>query len=139
MSELRKHLQSAKGEYESLHYPGDLGSRILGHPRAASSGRWVVGAIFAAAAALFLTLWLNLPQPKVTPRNEVVQVEEEFDYTDSELGDTEEYVYTDLPVLSFPAIPDEVELTPPAPSFSVAVPSFSLLGEQTSEQESTSI
>jgi hypothetical protein len=152
MKELRKHLQAARGEYEAARYPGDLSSQVLGRRQTSRNGRWVVGVIFAAAAALFVVLWMNVPAPRGSGETPIVDrtpqtilpdedalawAPEADEFTDTETMDVEEeYVYTDLPVLSIPGIPEEVEFSPVAPSFSVAVPTFSLLTDESSEPES---
>jgi hypothetical protein len=61
MSDLRKQIDLAKGEYENLRYPGDLAGDVL--PRAARR-IWPMMATFAAiavAAVVAAAIWLNAP------------------------------------------------------------------------------
>lgn len=145
MSDLRKHLDAAKGEYRSTRYPGDLAAQVLKRPQGSRNGRWVVAAMFAAAAVLFVMLWMNVPQKRESTGERPIA----SDMQEIETGDSEEetvefesFAFADMPSLSLPAIPDEMEFTPAAPEFhaqtpgfSIAVPTFSLLGDDAADEE----
>lgn len=149
MKELRKHLDAAKDEYKSSRYPGDLAEEILSrpmllHPVPSRNGRWVVGAIFAAAAALFVVLWLNLPSRVGPVEPQLADGSDEIEYSQQELEMLEQFAFADMPALSLPEIPEELEFAPVAPDFSagvpefsLSVPSFSLLGDEEVQQDSS--
>jgi hypothetical protein len=67
MSELRKQLQQAKQQYESLRYQGDLAAEALPKPTANRSLRLIAAAgALAAAAVVVVALWTSLNPPAKT-------------------------------------------------------------------------
>ena len=73
MSQLREQLRTARSEYESTQYPGDLADEVLPAPRRLQIGRWaLLGAGFgagslAAAAAIAVALVNVLPTEDQQP------------------------------------------------------------------------
>jgi hypothetical protein len=74
MSELRKHLQQAKQQYESLRYTGDLAADVLPKPTVNWSLRLIAAAgALAAAAVVVVALWTSFIPPA---KDDVAQVDD---------------------------------------------------------------
>jgi hypothetical protein len=109
MSDLRKQLQSARSEYRSLQYPGDLADEML-HRK---TRRWLWPLAIAAAAAMLVI---------------ALRVEHSSQQKHLELSiitpTTQSSVATDYSISPQP--PADMSLTPPACEFDFTPPSFSL-------------
>lgn len=67
MSELRKQLQQAKQQYETLRYQGDLAADVLPKPSTNWSLRLIAAAgALAAAAVVVVALWTSFNPPAKT-------------------------------------------------------------------------
>lgn len=74
MTDLRKHLQSAKREHLAVRYPGDLAAEILSPRQSLRPLLWI--GPLAAAAIVMLVLWLRpdaTSGPEIPGVTEVVQ------------------------------------------------------------------
>jgi hypothetical protein len=129
MSDFRKHLSDLGREYRSARYPGDLADEVLGPRWTIGRWAWNVGAALAAAAAIVLALWLR-PAPNL-PTVALIDPP-----TTQEVQATEVSL-SEMPAVSVPQLPSEMEMAPTAPDFSFSAPSFSLIGEEKSETTST--
>jgi hypothetical protein len=141
MSNLRKHLDAAKREYEALRYPGDLASELLARGARPARGRfWNAAALLATAALLAVVV-----RVQVIPHNDQPQSSgESFAMltggtdADESADTTEEYVEAslgDVPVADILAPATAVDLAPVAPSFSFSLPSISFAGDQDSQNQ----
>jgi len=133
MKELRKQLESARADYESLKYPGDLGAEMLrqvNRPR-----RWIwLGGIgtLAAAAAVTLLIWVNSstvqestgPELVANPTTETTSSEQ---YT---LSDIERPIWPTMPT-SPGAFPSRLGIS--RPTFQ-SVPSWDTIQQDQSEE-----
>jgi hypothetical protein len=162
MSRFRKHLESAKAEYEQIRYDGDLAADLLARVEAPRSrmniARWVwtAGAVAAAAAMIVLVLRFGPPQisPNATSPDQIaVNATPTTLPSQTETPALAVVDWTDLPSMEVPDAPDsldtrgtdEMSFAPSAPDFSFSVPSFSFYDDSeqqpspnnSSKQEST--
>jgi hypothetical protein len=71
MSELRKHIDIARGAYQSTRYPGDLASQVL--PVRRNLWPRIIGSVIAsAAAAIIVVILLNQSLVQTAPRIDIV-------------------------------------------------------------------
>jgi hypothetical protein len=133
MSKLRKHLESARAEYVSIRYDGDLAAELLARVHAPAPRMrfgqlmWNISTLAAAAAMIVLVVRVRPPMqtPDIITNNP---------YPEQELT---EVAWSDLPSIEMPAaLPnldtrgdEEMSFAPAAPDFSFAVPSFSIFEE----------
>jgi hypothetical protein len=66
MSVLRKQLDSARREYQSIRYPGNLAIRLLSQPMRLR-GHFLLGALTTGAIAAAAVLSMMLTRPMLTP------------------------------------------------------------------------
>jgi hypothetical protein len=152
MSRFRKHLESAKAEYEQIRYDGDLAAQLLARVEAPRSrmhiARWMwnAGAVAAAAALIVLVVRFRTPQtsPNATPEKQFVQDTTPTTVpTETSTPALAMVDWSDLPAMEMPDAPenldtrgtDEMNLAPSAPDVSFAPPSFSFYDD--TEQQSS--
>jgi hypothetical protein len=151
MSRFRKHLESAKAEYEQIHYDGDLAAQLLSRVQAPQSrmniARWMWTGGVAAAAAAMIVLVLRFHAPQVSP-NAIPEHQIALSGGPTTVPSGTETPaltmvdWSDLPAMEMPEVPesldtrgtDEMSFAPSAPDFSFSVPSFSFYDD--SEQQS---
>jgi hypothetical protein len=124
MSELRKHLESAKREYHSQHYPGDLAAEIFPRKHIA---RWLIPP--AAAAAIAIVAWME-----ITTQKNQRQVATAIHMTANPAT-----VPTTEPssLLGVVPMPANIDFAPPSLDFDISTPSFSLSVDEMKEKTST--
>ena len=110
MSDLRKQLQSARDEYRSQRYPGDLAAELL--PEAASR-RHTVMKIFAAATAVSgiaaaILLWVTSGSP-ITPTAPTSPLAIQ---TTQPVDDGEDAVAPVTALASVPEFPQDIPMAP---------------------------
>ena len=119
MSELRKHIDTARDAYQSTRYPGDLASQVL--PVRRNLWPRIIGSVIAsAAAAIIVVILLNqslVQPPKVS---DIVPT-------------TQENIALTLP--GIPEMPQAVTLSTALdqPIFLPSLPTFPSLSEVTVE------
>jgi hypothetical protein len=68
MTDLRRHLESARQEHVQARYPGELAAELLPAPRRAVLKLFATGAaISGIAAAILLVIWWSQPTPATSP------------------------------------------------------------------------
>lgn len=138
MSNLRDHLDAMKAQYQSARYPGDLAAQVMLRRPQSPRGRWVVFGIAAAAAAMFLVLWLNLRDFRIQRQQEIAQETAIDEPAEPEAQLTPiEFAIADMPAVHWPELSDEVDFAPAPPDFSLGVPSFSLIESEVAEEENS--
>jgi hypothetical protein len=127
MSRLRKKLESARREYRSAHYPGDLSADVLRPAR--HWGRWVglAGALAAAALVMLAIVLHNRPQPP--------QLAEDVT-RDPDIAMEETYVSIP-PAFSPSEMGSEQALTVPASDFSFSMPTITFVEDESTQETST--
>jgi hypothetical protein len=132
MGDLKQHIGELRQEHHSARYPGDLTQEVLlatnrGAPHRLGLGG-ALGIFGAAAAAAILLLILRLESGDSgsfeTPQ-------------DIAGGGIVSVSFAEMPSLSFPQLPSQIEFAPPSPDWEFPMPSFSLFGELV-EEPSTS-
>ena len=126
MSDLRNQLDSARREYESIRYPGDLGAEILPPLRHTTRRIWNFAAVAAIAAMVVLAVRLRMVGR---------------DPLDGTVGTGEEEVVElslgNVPAVSVLELSAGTDLTPDAPGFSFSAPSFSIIADEQPDETST--
>lgn len=131
MRPFRKQLKSAKVQYRSQRYPGNLAGEILAGQ---SRSYWLIaigGSLAAIAAALLIYLGTIRPMRKTSVPSIVLNATTQHRLSPTASTSTDN-----------PLIPNYIEITPPAESFSVPaielVPSWSAIVYSSHSGSSTS-
>jgi hypothetical protein len=131
MSDLRKQLESAKSEYRSLQYPGDLAADIS-HRHRSMIHRLAPFAALAAAAIVMIILGFSMSRVDhrqlvklTTGSQSTIKVEPTTNPVSSET------LLDSLDDLS------GMSVVPPGYSFDISLPSFSLTADEQNNKTST--
>ena len=124
MTSLRNHLDLARHKYQAYRYPGDLASDVLPPVRRLAPWAWGISAVAAAVLVVVINLHKVAPVPE-----ELASVEQPAAVQEVSLGD--------LPAVTAPELPSDIDLSLPAMEMSFSPPSFTLLDESTVKQTST--
>jgi len=136
MNELRKQLESARAEYESLKYPGDLGAEMLGQVNRPRQWIWLGGITTLAAAAVAMLLWIDTTTVESPTNSNVVHIDPTTAGTSTEqysLSGIERPIRPEMPT-SPGAFPSRLGIS--RPTFQ-SVPSWDALMEQESSETTT--
>jgi hypothetical protein len=130
MSKLRKNIEKARDEYRSATYPGDLADELL-RPTI-RIGQWLsVAGMVAAAAIIVIALSLHHETPtseNPTPVIGAVATTQETGDIQLATGGVPDFATSDTSETSF---------APSGFTFNVSVPSFSLAGDDESQNSSS--
>jgi hypothetical protein len=131
MNDLRQQLESARSEYESVRYPGNLAAEVL-PPRTHIVRRLFIGAAAMGAIAAAVALWMPI-QP-LTTRN--VNTPMTISIVKPTTTSSEESFAIAVPEV--PMFPEGIQLMPTDQSLALpSVPTFPSLAELEREAASS--